>query len=102
MKVPASLGTKDSDLSFQESKTQAFKEFDEDDSRSSMEGSQREEEDDYENMLGNSGKQTKTLEKGKNGSNSKRARPVKDPKAIVTADQQSCVNEKNCGACVIF
>ncbi len=52
-----------------------------------MEGSQREEEDDYENMLGNSGKQTKTLEKGKNGSNSKRARPVKDPKAIVTADQ---------------
>lgn len=53
-------------------------------------------------MLGNSARSSKTLEKGKNGSKSKRNRPIKDPKAIVTQDQQSCVNEKNCGACLLF
>lgn len=102
MKIPTSQSTKDSDMSSQDNQAQVFNEFDDDERRSSLDSSQKDDEDDYENMLGNSARSSKTLEKGKNGSKSKRARPAKDPKAIVTQDQQSSVNEKNCGACLLF
>jgi len=56
------------------------------------------DDDDYDAMLAGT-RQTKTLEKGKVGSKSKRGGIKKDPKAIITQDQQSCMQEKNCGAC---
>ena len=77
-----------------------FEDDDKSDNASALGASLEDDEDDYNNMLG--GRQTKTLDKGKVGSKSKRGKPTKDPKAIITADQKSCTNNENCAACIIF
>lgn len=102
MMLVDATSTKDSDLSSDSgpenkkdkpsmqkvAKDVKFSEFEEDqddsssrgsEARSSSMASQVADDDDYESML--DGRQTKTLDKGKTSSKSKRGRPTKDPKA---------------------
>lgn len=82
------------DTSTQESSedVSTFKEFEDDDRSDNGQSvpDNNEDEDDYDAML-TTGRQTKTLEKGKTGSKSKRGNIRKDPKAIITQDQNSCM-----------
>ena len=86
-----------------EKKVTTFQEFEDDDKSDSGTGGNmnNDDEDDYDAMLTGSSS-TKTLQKGKNGSRSTRSSIKKNPKAVMTQDQQSCMQEKNCGACQLF